>query len=332
MPPKPKKRRKPLNKGRLHQISAHSDAPELVPVPQRPALDIEALRNFLDTIRSFAGPALILESSSVSRLYHYTDLSGLNGIISGNDLWLTHLRFSNDDEELTHGQNVVAETIEAEKQNAASDKLSYLDQVEALLREPLADGVYICCFCVRDDLLSQWRGYGANGAGVSIELNHSEFEFLTGPDCSHGLLRLWKVFYDEKQQREIIAKSLQFAWSVQSGLSSEKRAQNAADAIQFFIPTFKNHDFEAENEWRLIFTPNPHATVRPKFRVARNMLVPYYTLQILGWDPTHLLPITGLCIGPSTFKALNAQSAQSLLKHANHTNVPVRVSKTPYRS
>jgi hypothetical protein len=298
---------------------------------QRPALNIEALRQFLDSIRSFAGPELILESSSVPRLYHYTNLAGLKGIISDNDLWLTHVRFCNDDEELTHGRKVVAETLAAKRAGSTPEKLAYLDLVAQLLREPLADGVYVCCFCAKDNLLSQWRGYAENGAGVSIELDHKEFEFLTGPDCQHGLLRLWKVFYNEDQQRRIIGKALDFAWDLQQHFAPEKRAENAADAIQFFIPTFKNRDFEEENEWRLIFTPNPAVAVTPEFRTGRNMLTPYYTLNSLGWSPARPLPITALCIGPGTHKTLNAQSAQLLLKQRGYAAVPVRVSMTPFR-
>jgi hypothetical protein len=312
-------------------LIAPENAVEPAPIPQRPSLDIESLRNFLDSIRSFAGPELILESSSVHRLYHYTDLPGLNGIVSTNDLWLTHLRFSNDDEEMIHGQNIVTETLKARKKTPEPGQLPYLECLEKILGEPVSDGVYICCLCAKDNLLSQWRGYAANGTGVSIELDHNKFDFLTGPDCQHGLLRLWKVFYREEQQRHIIAKAIEFAWNYQTELPIEKRAQNAADAIQFFIPTFKNHDFEEENEWRLIFTPRPNAAVQPQFRTARNMLVPYYSLQKLGWDPKQPLPITGLCVGPSTHKALNVQSAQLLLKQCSHAAVPVRVSKTPFR-
>jgi hypothetical protein len=301
-------------------------------VPERPMVDIEDLREFLDSIRSFAGPALILESRSVPRLYHYTDLAGLNGVVSKNDLWLTHVRFCNDDEELTHGQKIVAQTLAAEKSNPIpDDQRAYLNKVEELVSKPVPDGVYICCFCAEDNLLSQWRGYAANGAGVSIELNHGEFEYLTGPDCPHGLLRLWKVFYNEDQQRRIVAKALEFAWTMQTHLPMEKRIQNAADAIQFFIPTFKNRDFEEENEWRLIFTPRPNAPVTPQFRTARNMLVPYYTLQKLGWLATRPLPVTGLCIGPSIHKQLNAQSAELLLRQRGYVNVPITISQTPFR-
>ena len=303
---------------------------EPAPVSTRPALDIEDLREFLDNLGSFAGPELILESSRVSRLYHYTDLAGLNGILSTNDLWLTHLQFSNDDEEMIHGQNIVAQILKTWKQ-ADSAQAAYLEMIEKILDEPLAGGVYICCFCEKDNLLSQWRGYAANGTGVSIEFAHQDFNFLTGPDCPHGLLRLWKVSYREDQQRKIISKAIDFAWQNYTQLPVDKRAQNAADAMQFFIPTFKNHDFEEENEWRLIFTPRPDLQVKPRFRTARNMLVPYYSLQDLGWSSTQPLPITGLCVGPSIQKMLNAQSAQLLLKQRNYGNVPVTVSKTPFR-
>lgn len=310
---------------------APETAVEPAPVSTRPSLDIEALREFLDNLGSFAGPELILESSRVSRLYHYTDLAGLNGILSTNDLWLTHLRFSNDDEEMTHGQNIVAQILKMRREQADPAQATYLEIIEKILDEPLAGGVYICCLCEKDNLLSQWRGYAANGTGVSIELAHQNFNFLTGPDCSHGLLRLWNVFYREDQQRNIIGKAIDFAWLHQTHLTVDKRAQNAADAIQFFIPTFKNHDFEEENEWRLIFTPRPDLQVKPRFRIARNMLVPYYSLQDLGWSSTQPLPITGLCIGPSVNKMLNVQSTQLLLKERNYTNIPVTVSKTPFR-
>jgi hypothetical protein len=252
--------------------------------------------------------------------------------VSENDLWLTHVRFCNDDEELTHGQKVVARTLAAEKtRTIPPERHAYLEQVAELLEKPVPDGVYICCFCAKDNLLSQWRGYAANGVGVSVELNHHEFDYLTGPDCNEGLLRLWKVFYKEEQQEKIVSSALEFAWVSQSHLPMEKRAQNATDAIQFFIPTFKNRDFEEENEWRLIFTPRPDTAVPPQFRTARNMLVPYYTLHKLGWAPTRPLPITALCIGPSAHKLLNVQSAQLLLKQRNYPNVPVRVSMTPFR-
>jgi hypothetical protein len=90
-------------------------------------------------------------------------------------------------------------------------------------------------------------------------------------------------------------------------------ARKAADAIQFFIPTFKNPAFHEENEWRLIFTPSPGgadiALPKVKFRVGRSMLVPYYSLQDIRASPMSpvvmpsLLPIVGVRLGPSPTQA-----------------------------
>jgi len=161
------------------------------------------------------------------------------------------------------------------------DRGPYLDRLTELINEPLPAGVYICCFCEKDNLLSQWRSYGANGTGVSVQVDAMGFSQVGGADCPFGLLRLWKVFYDPKTQEKIIKGAIQFPLDQYKGQSPDEMARKAADAIQFFIPTFKNSDFSEESEWRLIFTPESGCPVRPQFRVGRNMLVPFYSLRDL---------------------------------------------------
>lgn len=278
-------------------------------------------------------------------LFHYTDLAGLKGILENHDLWLTHSRFCNDDEEMTHGYSVAKVAI-AELRNAGVVAGSYLDRIDAFLQEP--EGVYICCFCEQDNLLSQWRNYAANGTGVSIQINTMWFSQLTGPDCKVGLLRFWKVYYDPLKQRGIVAEAInRFRPGDQQnfGQSDEQLARKAADAIAFFIPTFKNPDFHEENEWRLIYTPEPAGTAttlvpEPRFRVGRNMLTPYYGLQDLikaSQPPSPLpviptlLPILRIHIGPSPNKLLNAQSARMLLAQHGYPTETLKISAIPYR-
>jgi Protein of unknown function (DUF2971) len=235
------------------------------------------------------------------RLFHYTDLGGFQGIISNHDLWLTHLRYSNDDEELLHGQRIVSEEI-AEQANAPDtpDRSAFLESVKDKLTQQQVD-VYICCFCLRDDLLSQWRGYGASGMGVSVGIDPIEFASLTGPDSPPGgLLRVWRVFYKQDQQRRII-KALLDCGMFQPG-TPEERAENTAAAIQFFVPTFKNENFAEEQECRMIFTPEAGFKLSPKFRVGRGMLIPYFSLKDLRSLLTQSvseLPIRTVLLGPS---------------------------------
>ena len=101
-------------------------------------------------------------------LFHYTDLAGLKGILENHDLWLTHSRYCNDHEEMTHGYSVAKAALDELRKGGAVAS-TYLDMIAAFLQAP--EGVYICCFCEQDNLLSQWRNYAANGTGVSIQID-----------------------------------------------------------------------------------------------------------------------------------------------------------------
>jgi hypothetical protein len=107
------------------------------------------------------------------------------------------------------------------------------------------------------------------------------------------------------------------------------------DALQFFMPTFKNGDFREEQERRLIFTPYPGALPKPKFRTRRGLLVPYFSLQELsqpvGGEPAFKLPIKGVLIGPGLHRALNVESAKMMLAKHEYPDVVVKASTTPYR-
>ena len=308
-------------------------------------MDTVALNHFLESIRSYA-PDLIFGPPSGQPLYHYTDLGGLNGIITSHDLWLTHSRYSNDEAEMTHGYGVarqVVDEVRAETSQSApaipqnAEMLTYLDLLTQLLEERATEGAFICCFCQRDNLLSQWRSYGANGVGVSLQMDPQQFSYISGPDSPPGgLMRLWKVFYEPDRQQRILRQAIDFGFKnpFAPGAALPDRARQAADAIQFFIPTFKNEDFSEEQEWRLIFTPSQLNQVPLHFRVARGMLVPYFSLKELSGgnvSSTALLPITGARVGPSTHSRLNVTSVQTLLRQAGYSQVNVDESNTPFR-
>ena len=57
------------------------------------------------------------------------------------------------------------------------------------------------CFCEKDDLLSQWRGYGDLSSAFSIGIDLNELGTLT---LARGDIR--KVVYELEQQREMILR------------------------------------------------------------------------------------------------------------------------------
>lgn len=314
-------------------MAAMNDPPAANP-QVRPDVDIAALTAFLDSLQSFSAD-LVLNIKPDQALFHYTDLAGLLGIVQHHDLWLTHSRYSNDDEEMTHGHKVVNSILRAEREKpgATPERIAYLQRVAELVEKPIPEGVFICCFCQKDNLLSQWRSYGANGTGVSLKFDPLGFSTRTGSECTHGLLRFWKVFYKPETQAKIIKAAIDFPPAQGIGQAAEALARKAADAIQFFIPTFKNADFSEEEEWRLIFTPRPACPIKPRFRVARNMLVPYYSLKDLAnhLPPNQALPLHGVRVGPSAQKMLNVDSIRTFLAQNGYPTIAVEASETPYR-
>ena len=106
-------------------------------------------------------------------VFHYTTPGGLIGILGadGIQLWASHIRFMNDNEEFNYAVRYLSASIYDDLDNEMKPERQ---------RRHLADGhkwlesdavenvqVYACCFCPDGDLLSQWRGYGVNN-GYSL--------------------------------------------------------------------------------------------------------------------------------------------------------------------
>jgi DUF2971 family protein len=298
------------------------------------AIDIAALTQFLDSLQSYSSD-LVQHLQSGQTLCHYTTLGGAYGIITDRDLWLTNSKYSNDDEELNYGHRMVESVLAELKDEAKGNqpRLDWLLELRSQLSAAREDEVYICCFCERENLLSQWRGYADDGGGVSIEFDAQGFGYITGPDNPLGLMRLWKVFYDKAQQRKIVRDAIDYPYSPAATL--EARIPYVVDALQFFVPTFKDEGFREEQERRLIFTPHPGIVPKPRFRTRRGLLAPYFSLRelsetsgIVGGLP---LPLLSILVGPSPNKALNVDSLSLLLKINGYTGVKVRASPIPYR-
>ena len=71
---------------------------------ERRVFDLDSLKAFLGHIGSYTEDLIF----PPTRLYHYTDLNGLIGIMEKHDLWLTHSRYSNDEQELELGYQTAA--------------------------------------------------------------------------------------------------------------------------------------------------------------------------------------------------------------------------------
>jgi len=303
----------------------------------RPERDLQWLSGYLQDARSLHSDFVrqVDRIQAGSLLFHYTDLNGLKGIVAEHDLWLTHALYCNDEAEVKLGINVARDQIHAllNQSQGIAPKKEYLEALNELLKEPPQEGVYICCFCEKGDELTQWRAYGANGNGVSVQIDPNAFVEYTGQQ-SFGFLAIWNVVYSPDRQQQIMRTALEQTYDRFSSLPPDQIVRKAKDVIDFFVPTFKHHGFSREDEWRMIFVPSP--TVKPRYRAARDMLIPYFSLKDLVFSlgtiskETWSLPIRQVCIGPNRNRELSRACAQSLLSDNGYA-YPVIASETPYR-
>jgi hypothetical protein len=296
---------------------------------------MEAVCQFLEHKRI---PHNQLMSLGGSPAHHYTDLEGLRGIVEKDDLWLTNARYSNDEEEMEHGREIARKAVISENENQSTPEgRLYIDHLEKLLSTSVSE-CYICCFCQKSDLLSQWRAYAAYGTGVDLEIDIMGFSDLI-TKCPYGRLYYWKVFYNDSEKKERVKETIEYFRPAggESVAEAEERARQAAAAIEFFIPTFKHERFGEEDEWRLIFAPSIRPALdeqgpKVQFRVSRNLLVPYYRLRDLIPASPGLIAgrIVKARVGPCRNKKLVAESVRMLLSQHGHRPM-VDVSDTPYR-
>jgi len=269
-------------------------------------------------------------------LYHYTTALGLLGMLEKGRLWATNARFMNDPTEGRYAQGLVREVLKEEaatyEQSIAKisegqnwferllQKFSYRGpEIKSWIANTLQvldrRNVFVCCFCPDGDLLSQWRGYGATGAGYAVGFETVKLKSVRQSPYT----QIRKIIYDEATQRRILKKkikqvlevdlkwrkgkrdAMQAYFQVQqanpfSGVKEKaehlrtqieeslRPVNQEMDALERFLAEclicFKHPGYAEENEWRLFqFAEGTKLDeVQPsilRFRDRRGLLVPY---------------------------------------------------------
>lgn len=204
-------------------------------------------------------------------LYHYTSREVFWKIIESETLLARHIRFSNDMEEQELGINLMKNAMKKENM-----------EMDETMSNP-----FMVCFCEKDDLLSQWRGYANEGIAL-------EFDFMSGlgvdgvvspyycftvlnndtfsRETSQSFVNQYRVWKDGRiEEKEcymgIIATPYHVIY-VNKGKKGREKINECMRKIQDtvredktifnqqmigLIPYIKNDKFEEESEYRLIF-------------------------------------------------------------------------------
>ncbi|WP_188348418.1 DUF2971 domain-containing protein [Agrobacterium tumefaciens] len=271
---------------------------------------------------------IVLKNKPPAYLTHYTTVSGLIGILQHDSLWASNVSFLNDRRELMHGLDATRQVLEDYSKEHPDLSLSFAKEVIADLAKSKLPDIYAACFCRKDDLLSQWRGYGGKEQGVSITFRGPQLEELFKK--RHGTMM--EVIYDKERTaaraKNALNKALDNFDDILGPTAKKDKKAKLASAISRLVPRFKDDGFAEENEWRFVIQrTNDLRDVQ--FRERDGVIVPYL---VVSADVGDNLPIQHITVGPGKKQDVTIRSIEILLKAKGYSDVSVRPSSVPYRT
>ena len=146
------------------------------------------------------------------KLWHYTSLQGLLGIVSSKHIFATDIRFLNDREEFVHAQSFIEEVIgglDELDEHGWPVQMALKDVTGGLFARgvlsPKHSQVFVASFSIAEDQLSQWRAYSRGSTGVSLGFDLRNIRPVPGL----GSLAVFsECIYDDDQKKNFIAHAI----------------------------------------------------------------------------------------------------------------------------
>lgn len=305
--------------------------------------------SLLEQIEREVGP-IVQHASFDDALFHYTNATGLAGILKDKQIWATHCRHLNDYAELSIGESTIdlaaADIIDAksttEGQRSIIERFRKSHQSASTTR--IAD-VFVASFSKNGNDLSQWRAYGSDGGGYSVGISrfHLPSGGITRTDANMALW-LCKCQYDvdafREEARDLLRRLAQGCERYINAYARDAaRLQNILEKFLVvmlrhagtLVPRLKHPAFEKEQEWRLIAVPMPgHEDAVTQYRPSPFGVVPYLPVDLC--EAGEPLAVAEVFVGPTLDPIAGVEAARGLLRKAGYSDGLVRSSGIPYRS
>jgi hypothetical protein len=248
-------------------------------------------------------------------IYHYTTITGLIGIITKLELWVSDCRFLNDGTEISYAQDIFYAEVGRLSLNLTQEDGyviagSSIDRIHML----------VACFCEDGDLLSQWRGYGLD-QGYAIGFDVALLKAL-----NIGEIR--PVKYGIENPSEYFAEELSLA-SVPTAHPGVREWYDSMGILPR-LASVKHPGFAEEHEWRLLrHEPNEgrfeEQNAKLQFRPSSMGPIAYLAI--------HFSPecIREIVIGPGSYTNIRESAIRGMLWEQDLRNVSTRTSTIPFR-
>lgn len=274
-----------------------------------------------------------------TRLFHYTSLNGLHGIVKSKSLWLTKAAYLNDKSELKHAIAIFQHEAQRAACNASESDIRELILTASRQLESFRQtNICIASFCEDGDLLSQWRGYGSSGPGVALGFSGKALARVNGS----GWARLFRCVYNHHEHNQIIQDLIQIlvnSYKVAvKGVAAEGRAALRENLIGYFNTTFlqvapvlKSTYFSAEREWRIVTLPRSSTDTRFRALVSDARICQYYAYEFERAPSGSYDFLPSVVIGPASEADLVGGAVWTLCTKSNVGLHQVSYSQIPFR-
>ncbi|WP_368149935.1 DUF2971 domain-containing protein [Aeromonas sp. R2-4] len=249
------------------------------------------------------------------KLFHYTDLNALISILQRQEIWLTDIRYLNDERELHEGLEKIRDILKSIRsenlmdQDYSSKAISFLDNV---LREHtefiyVDDSIFVFSLSNQPDSLSQWRAYGK----YAIEFDVQELSTQIGDiqKCSY------KNSLHEKNLLEKITSAISgTAEDMTTNDGCVHKGMDIASQLISLAATIKHSGFEDERESRIILSTGEYGCERKiNYRTRGDVLIPYISL------PISLDCIKSVTVGPLREQDMAFNSLYEFIKRIEYS-------------
>lgn len=282
-------------------------------------------------------------------LFHYTNDTGLHGILESGKLRLSNIFSLNDPSEISHGLSHAITILNEDVSNGTPQSKDFADKFARFCKDGLSNSAYffVCSFSTNDHDLGQWRAYADNGRGYALEFEANplaaSFASLDGGADGHRNHTFHMRYNDDEIKeihRQLIAPCIPLI-SLPSerpcnGLSTNDYLRTLGAVLSMYaLETalyFKHEAYEKESEFRFLELFGRHEKPEVKWRARSNELVAY---RDFNWRGIQHGVLKRIIIGP----AANRISTERFVKECltayhpkNEGKVEISFCDIPYRA
>lgn len=289
------------------------------------------------------------------KLYHYTNLSSLKGIVTQHSFWVTKSDFLNDKNEFRYAYKVTKKVCEKLILNESNRALfrrmlkAKIEELNTLVEDQVMSGCYVLSFSKGYDSLLLWSEF-AKSQGYCMEFDYSKLR--------SGIQKKMKmdgcVIYNRKEQCKLVEDTFLRVLKrkddgrrvLRKKLLSETELVTEEELNPFmsefalcsflYSMFFKKECFQEEQEYRFVFWAfheNSGMEIFPEltpihFREKAQTLIPYIEVSYAHQGGQN--PIRAITVGPKNNSDLAVKGIQYFLRNEK---IPISVyeSKIPLR-